>query len=376
MHFVGMLAFRLPVPVAYDRWITLFSLVIAVAASVIALGFVWRKRCSAFRVVCGALVLGAGISGMHYTGMAAMKMHPAIIYDGGLLYLSMAIATIGAGTWLKAASSLQYASHRVRALRAGAALIASLSIVSMHYTGMLAANFPANSVCEALANGFDTEWTAIIVIVATFAVTAIVLALSSVDDARAHTRCQALATALIESNNELKHLAFHDPLTKLPNRLLLEERLTQAAREFDALREPFVVMVIDLDGFKVVNDVYGHRTGDELLVQVGKRLGSLMTDRGMIARLGGDEFVVLSKECQTSAAILARRLVSLINAPYHVLGGELRISASIGIALCPKDGLHSHELVERADDALYHAKTSGRNAFAFFNIDAETGRTR
>ena len=167
MHFIGMLAFSLPIPLGYDPVVTVLSLSIAVASSAFALWLVCQDALPAGRHAGGALLMGLGVAGMHYTGMVAMQMEPGIVYDAGLFALSIVIAVAASGVALKTAFSLRHNSRRMRPLRAGAAVVMGFAIVGMHYTGMSAAAFPAGSLCVAATDGVNTTWVAVVIIIVT-----------------------------------------------------------------------------------------------------------------------------------------------------------------------------------------------------------------
>jgi diguanylate cyclase (GGDEF)-like protein len=366
MHFVGMLAFSLPIPLGYDVSITLASLAIAIAASAFALWLVSRRELPWRRLAGGALLMGVGVAGMHYTGMAALRMKPGIDYDPAMFVLSVVIAVLASGAALWIAFRLRGHSHRVRVLRAGAAVVMGVAIVGMHYTGMAAAGFPLGSVCGAAHTGASTEWLALVIILITLAVLAIALIIS-VLDLRMEARTAVLANSLAQANQELAYLALHDNLTKLSNRLLLEDRLNQAIRTADREKRRFALMFMDLDGFKAVNDVYGHHVGDLLLIDVAQRIVGRVRQQDTVARVGGDEFVVLAHvDDPEDAGTLADALLEAVREPFLAGGHELRVSTSIGIAMYPGDGANQHDLLTNADAAMYHAKGLGRNAYSFF----------
>jgi diguanylate cyclase (GGDEF)-like protein len=201
-----------------------------------------------------------------------------------------------------------------------------------------------------------------LVIVVTLAVCAIALIVSMLD-----ARTSLLATSLDRANSELVQLALHDNLTRLPNRILLNDRLDQAIHKAVRQKSHFAVLFMDLDGFKAVNDAYGHHTGDLLLVEVAKRIQDAKRGEDTVARLGGDEFVLLIDPGDPEdAAVLALRLVESIHAPYVIGRQTLHVSTSIGIAIFPQDGDNNHELMVNADAAMYHAKEQGRNCYCFF----------
>lgn len=169
-----------------------------------------------------------------------------------------------------------------------------------------------------------------------------------------------------EIETRLEKIASHDILTGLPNRALLSRHLRdmQSSLSFGAI----AVMFVDLDRFKEVNDSMGHSPGDKLLKQVAERLAACMRASDVVARLGGDEFIV-SAQCSTGrecAAVMAERLLAALAAPFHIEGKKIFIGASIGISMYPEDANSEELLFQNADIAMYHAKTSGRNKYTFF----------
>jgi len=179
MHFVGMLAFTLPIPIGYDTALTALSLLIAMALSAFALWVVCQPTLPWRRLIVGAVVMGAGVASMHYTGMAAMRMEPGITYDPLLWVASVliAIAASGAAQWI--AFNLRRDGRRTRMLRLGAAVLMGAAIAGMHYTGMFAAEFAAGSVCSAVRDGVSSVWLAPVIIVVTIAVLSIALITSA-----------------------------------------------------------------------------------------------------------------------------------------------------------------------------------------------------
>lgn len=176
-------------------------------------------------------------------------------------------------------------------------------------------------------------------------------------------------TALWRKDEHIKHLAFHDALTDLPNRNLLMDRIDQ--KIILSNREPcnLALMFLDLDGFKLVNDRFGHKVGDDLLKVVAKRLLALVRKSDTVARVGGDEFIFILNNPKGIDDItdVANRVVSSINEPVEVLGDVFQIGASVGIAMFPADARTSTDLIKNADTAMYAAKGSGRNTIRFFS---------
>jgi diguanylate cyclase len=164
------------------------------------------------------------------------------------------------------------------------------------------------------------------------------------------------------ANGQLRHLATHDMLTGLPNRVLLDDRLTQAIAHADRDKRSFALLMCDLDRFKHVNDSLGHRAGDELLQEVARRLTAVVRTVDTVARFGGDEFVLVGNSIVDSedAMLLANRAIEALQAPVRIADIDVRTSPSIGIAIYPADGASIEALLAHADAAMYAAKQRGR----------------
>jgi len=174
------------------------------------------------------------------------------------------------------------------------------------------------------------------------------------------------------AEEQIKQLAFYDPLTQLPNRRLLHERLKHGIDVERRDGKQLALLMLDLDRFKSVNDSLGHLAGDELLQQVAKRITNRLREVDMVARLGGDEFIVLLEDIAhpEDAARVAEDIIADLSRPFCVDQGEdIQISASIGISLYPQHGGNPELLMDHADTALYQAKDAGRSCFAYFSED-------
>lgn len=167
----------------------------------------------------------------------------------------------------------------------------------------------------------------------------------------------------------LQHLATHDALTDLPNRLLLQERLGEAVTRAAETGIPQAILLLDLDRFKIINDAYGHPFGDAVLKAVGARLVPLLGPHDTVARHGGDEFLILLANLPhpDAAHAQAGRIIEAIRLPITVNGREIHLSGSIGLSICPRDGNDPETLIKHADQAMYQAKHLGRNTYASFN---------
>jgi diguanylate cyclase (GGDEF)-like protein/PAS domain S-box-containing protein len=167
---------------------------------------------------------------------------------------------------------------------------------------------------------------------------------------------------------EIHYLAYHDPLTHLPNRMLFRDRVQQAITQAKRTQSKLALMFIDLDGFKAVNDMHGHNNGDSLLQQVAERMRLCVRAGDTVARLGGDEFTVLLREIKGEGSIerVAQKLLDIAAQPYDLGSAQpASVSFSIGISVYPEDGDNFDALLSRADHAMYEAKQGGKNRFTF-----------
>jgi diguanylate cyclase len=368
MHFVGMLAFSVPIPLAYNVPTTLTSLGLAIVTSGFALGITSGKRLTPARLAASAVIMGTGISAMHYLGMAAITIEPGIAYDPFLVALSIliAIAASFAALWLF--FHLREGNSRNQQLmRIAAAVVMGLAISGMHYTGMAASRFSSGSFCRGGVT-LQNNWLA--AAIGMFALGLLVVTLiTAVYDAHLQSRARVQALKLERANAELQHQATHDTLTGLPNRLLFLDRLEREIAHGERDGRTFAVLVVDLDRFKVINDTLGHGVGDQLLMEIARRLSGAIRVVDTVARIGGDEFLLLiaSIHQASDVSIIAAKIASELDRPVMIEGTEVHTSASIGISVFPADGSDSDTLVAHADEAMYFAKQRGRNGFQFFN---------
>jgi diguanylate cyclase (GGDEF)-like protein len=179
-------------------------------------------------------------------------------------------------------------------------------------------------------------------------------------------------TETLSLSREMRRRATHDALTGLPNRVLVEDRLQNAIARSRRLNSEVGVMFIDLDGFKKVNDAFGHAAGDALLKEVAARLKRSCREEDTVARWGGDEFVLVLEKVQEREAVAYRasRILELLSAPIRLLEHEVYVTGSIGISLFPRDGDDVSGLLKRADAALYRAKEMGISRSSMADLDA------
>lgn len=197
------------------------------------------------------------------------------------------------------------------------------------------------------------------------------------DMTNVHNRVHKLKNLIKEMEveyNEIKtsekisrHLSLHDPLTGLPNRLAFNDRLAWAISYAQRNGDKLAVMFLDMDGFKSVNDRYGHEIGDKVLIEAAQRLKKCVRNTDTAARLGGDEFSVVLTQLkdEADAAVVAQKIVRAFEKPFDLNGESKTLSISVGISLYPRDGREPSDLLRNADMAMYRVKVNGKNAFAF-----------
>ena len=372
MHFIAMLAHWLPIPLTYGLAKTAASLVVGIVGSAGALSIVTGCRPRRCRTAAASVVLGAGISGMHYLGMAAINLVPGILWDYTLVALSIAIAVTASwlALWLEFAAPAALADRwpRHRAMAAG---FLCAAICGMHYIGMTAAGFAVGSYCKG-GVALDTQWLAVVIGVMAIGIVGLTL-LTAVFDAHLESQSRAQTKALERANAELKHQATHDSLTGLPNRMLLLERLGQASLRAERGGRRLAVLGIDLNDFKRVNDTFGHGAGDALLRQVASRLVECVRKSDTVARFGGDEFVILADGIENAddALEVAKKVASAFEKPFVAGQTILGAFASIGIAIWPDHGRDAEELLLRCDIAMYRAKNQKSAARSSVEVTAD-----
>ena len=378
MHFIGMQALQLPIALGYQGGMTLLSWVAAVATAAVALGVAARPSNRWPHCLLAACVMGGGICAMHYLGMQAMELSIPLAWNPGLVLLSVVIAVGASGVALllfRTMARLQ--GRRLLVFQAMAALLMGVAICGMHYTGMAAGQFPDGTQCLTADALGGPELTIIIAMTTAMLLLATLFTLwldarMESTAAQLNASLQASNVQLQSANEELRKRAFADPLTDLPNRLLFEDRqrhaLARLARaNHYRIEERLAVLFVDLDGFKPINDSFGHAAGDEILQAVAQRLRQLARSSDTVARVGGDEFLLLLEEVHSIADCIqvSQSILAALAAPFQVVGKELQITASIGIVLYPDHGDPEH-LIAHADAAMYAAKRNGGNSYAVF----------
>ncbi|TEA61619.1 bifunctional diguanylate cyclase/phosphodiesterase [Pseudomonas sp. CH235] len=376
MHFISMLAFQAPIDIHYDLPVTLFSLVIALLASWLAMHTLSHPQPSLLQYLKTAIVIGLGIAGMHYVGMAAIESAATAYYEP-ILFVSSIVIAIGASfAALWVAGYLREGSGlHIQMLKYVAALILGAGILSMHFTGMAALQL----VLPEGQSPTLASQTSHLQLGLTVALITLLILGSAISAALADKKLQnkehdlrrvnALLSQLDQARMSLQHVANYDALTNLINRRgfnqIFAEKLSQKSSEGGML----AVMFLDIDHFKRINDSLGHDAGDELLKVIAQHIkGSVRSHEDVVARFGGDEFCILiGLRDREEARNLAQRIMLKMKEPIELAGRRMVMTTSIGISLFPEDGSTCDELLKHADLALYQSKGAGRNGVHFFD---------
>ncbi|HTQ36255.1 MAG TPA: EAL domain-containing protein, partial [Steroidobacteraceae bacterium] len=378
MHFIGMLALSMPIRLMYSVGVIVASLGVAVVTSGFAIHIAGSQRLDTARHLVCSVVMGLGIAAMHYIGMSAILMVPAIRYALPPVVASLLIAIAASWVALWLIFVLRASAGRFAWLaRAGAAVLMGGAISGMHYTAMSAVIIAPNAYCRggvALGNG----WFAIALAVGVLGMLAITI-LSTLFDAHLSARNRLYVASMESADRALLHQAAHDTLTGLPNRSSFLDCLRQAVeRVRRGEQSTLAVLFLDLDRFKFVNDTQGHEAGDALLRQIAARLSEEMrrerAERAdavpdVVSRFGGDEFLVLLNGLRQAkdAQAVAARLQAVLSPSYFIQGRDVHCSASIGIVTYPQGAASADEIVRNADVAMYEAKRAGRACTVQFN---------
>jgi diguanylate cyclase (GGDEF)-like protein len=369
MHFIGMLAFSLPIAVGYALDYTALSWLIAIAVSWFALQIASLRELTTHILLVGSLFMGAGISGVYYISMYAMHLSPPIIYDPLLVMLSVLTA-------IAASMAAIHILFRLRVQRFEsaflpkilAAMMMSAALAGVHYTGMAAARFAPNTFCS---NAVVTNPSLLALVIALGA-TGLMLStfIISILDTRSIRNSLSRDMSLQDANHELSRMAMIDALTQLPNRRAFLQHLELGIRRTSRLGSSLAVAFIDIDHFKPINDAYGHHVGDEVLRAIAMRLNAAFRGCDIVARMGGDEFVALIEDIKTDQDIvpIVERIIHSLRDVFYIDNHEIIISASVGIAVSSRDG-DMERLMRCADAAMYRAKNDGKNRFRFFDSD-------
>jgi diguanylate cyclase (GGDEF)-like protein len=379
-HFVGMYAHVLPVPIGYSATLLFVSWILAVLAAAAAFLLVMQSRLGIVALAGGATIETLSLGAMHRTVLASIDFTPDFTWDPALLSLTMVAGFAAATVWLASFPALRTrGGWRGIPLQVAAAVLVALAFGVAFTLAAASVSLPPNVMSLSVFDvegGFLRDLIAITVPLLLGCTLMSGIIYGFVDRRRAALAgsLEHVAARLVSANDELRQRAMLDPLTGLPNRLLFEDRLAQAllradraAKSVRGLREKLAVLFIDIDGFKAVNDSFGHSAGDVVIREVGVRLAQAARNDDSVSRIGGDQFLVLMEGATSSndCVALAMRVLDCMKMPLEIAGRHVQISVSIGVVVYPDHG-ERNKLLGQADAAMQAAKRAGRGTYALF----------
>ena len=350
-HFIAILAYEPGAPVALDPLMTMVSLLIAIVGA--GAGFiVAASGLTRFAPALGGAIVGMAIALMHYTGMMAYRVQGVISWDLGYLWASVILSVA------LSAVAIHLATRKtLRHPRISSAGVFFLAIVALHFTGMTAFQVTPLLIDNQFSNPAAMQALALAVASVALVIVAAGLASYMIDD-----------SARSESLDKLRHMALNDSLTGLPNRASFTDRLDHEIDLADETSGKVVLIGIDLNRFKDVNDLRGHGVGDLLLQTLGERLSALLQEGEFVARTGGDEFAAVQRF--TQQARLEDFLVRLKKALFEPIAGldfEIVPGASLGVAIYPDNAASREVLINNADLAMYRAKADPADHVCYYD---------
>jgi diguanylate cyclase (GGDEF)-like protein len=360
-HFVAILAYEPGAPVGFDPVLTAVSLLIAVVGA--GLGFiVAASGLTRLAPIFGGGIVGVAVSAMHYTGMLGYRVQGIVSWRPSYLVASVVLAVVFA------ALALRFAARRVfwgdKFIAAGLLLVA---IVSLHFTGMTALQVSPMLIEGAYSNPAALQTLALAVAGVALLIVCAGLASFLIDD-----------SVRAESHRQLRHMAFRDSLTGLPNRASFNDYLAREIALAGKAGSKIALIAIDLDRFKEINDLRGHGAGDEVLQILARRMSSLLLEGEFVARLGGDEFAAVQRtRSHADLDDFLSRLETALFKPICLNDYEVATGASIGVAFYPDNAAVAEILISNADLAMYRAKSELNKTICFYEPSMdETVRAR
>ncbi|MGJ4999611.1 putative bifunctional diguanylate cyclase/phosphodiesterase [Bradyrhizobium sp. HKCCYLS3077] len=359
-HFAAILGYEATGNRSFEAGLTFASLGLAIVFS--WLGFFITTRTQHGPLIeIGGAVFGFGIAAMHYTGMSALNLDGIRTWHAPAIWLSLVLA-MGFG----AVAANRIARPVTRFCKYGGSLAMVIAILSLHFTGMAALTLAPMAGADAPAQALSDSVMLISIVTGIGLIMAMAASAYMID-----------MQAAQEAVEGYRQLALQDPLTGLPNRSGLGQRLAPLLTNGDETAH-LVVLAIDLDRFKDINDAHGHAAGDAVLTTIAQRIAATLQPGEFLARIGGDEFVAVKSEifARAEAARFAERMRALVLTPVEWEERSLSVGCSIGIALHPDHGLSSDELLTRADLAMYRAKGLGQGKICTYEPSMDEASRR
>ncbi len=342
MHFVGMRAMPMDVPMSFDTLMTVVSWFAAVLASGVALHIIGRERLGAALLTGATLAMASGIVVMHYLGMYAMRMSAPPAFNTGLLLLSIAIAVIASGSALALCRKLQgIEGSSAVAVQLVAALVMAAAICGMHYTGMMAMTFPQGAV-PASDNGLRGDWMGVPLAVFCIGLLAVALVVT-MRDVR-HRR--ELAEHKVKENMRVAELAFVDPVTGFPNRSALEQRLLDILARTDAREHPFALIYLDIANYRELSASMGDESLNSVVTEISQSLRDQLSEDVFLARYSGSSFFALVPEHEGAHhAFMYKRLRQIDE---RIGTTAMPVSWRVGQSAYPVTGNSTRKLIRAA----------------------------
>lgn len=370
-HFIGMLAYKLPIHTALSPSLILIAWVFSVIGAGTSLKVATIQALTKYQFITSTFAISTSLVLTPYIIIKSILITPRVelnlivVMIAIMMSMSVAVVMISTLNWL------QNRKFEVALIpNISSALFISVSLIIMQYCTMSSAIFADNSVSSISSTIPSTEMLALLI-----ALGAVGLVLASFVSTLFYFNLDQGKLSLNineSSHNELTRLAMVDTLTQLPNRRYFQYHLEIASHRVSRSSSSLAIAFIDLDGFKRINDTYGHQTGDHLLIAVASRLSTAIRGCDMVARLGGDEFVALIDDVHSDEEIvpIVERIIKSLHKTFNINQHEINISASVGISVAPRDG-DMVKLMLRADTAMYRAKSDGKNQYRFYDSAIE-----
>jgi diguanylate cyclase (GGDEF)-like protein len=346
-HFVAMIAYKVEVPIQIDPVLTVVSLIVAIVGTSIGLGVAISRSGPAFPLVGGGLAGGA-IAAMHFTGMAAYRVDGFVEWRSSYVIVSVFCAIVFASAAFATLGSYRFGRYRILL---GTGLLVT-AITTLHFIAMTAMRIAPLALSDTPLTSAETRALGLATALVGLMVIAAGIAAALIDR---QTRSDAM-----RRQHHLYHMAMNDALTGLPNRTSFQTELQRQIEVARVTGAKLAVVAIDLDRFKEINDVHGHKAGDDVLVMLAKRMREELRGDDFVARLGGDEFVALTQYHDRDRVLkFVARLDAALKAALNLGAFNARVGASIGVAIFPNDADHAEALTNNADLAMYRAKREG-----------------
>lgn len=356
-HFIAMLVYDPGVNHGYDPVITVVSLGVAVVGMFLSNVILASGPRYPHFLFSGA-TFGLTVSTMHYLGMAAYLLPGIMVWDMSALMLSISF-----GVLFGAAAHHRIAYPVTRyCLMAGACFMV-VAICTMHFTGMVAFEIVLDSAVEVPPQIIADQTLAMLIMTVTAVILFVGFASISIESNVAY-----------EAQNRLQFAALHDPMTGLPNRMLLDQEMNAAAERLETDEmDKVAVLTIDLNFFKEINDLYGHATGDTVLKTISTRISDALQPGEFMARAGGDEFIAIKRDFRRvdQVTAFAERIHALIVEPIDIHYATTTVGAAIGVATSVHDGRDVRDLLHKSDLAMYRAKAEPETHICMFNAEMD-----